>query len=60
MKKRMKGFLIGTAIAAGVAAIGTFYHATAKTLLKIALDLPYYAFANRGTSEMVVWFNRGF
>ena len=22
--------------------------------------IPYYAFANRGTSEMVVWFNRGF
>lgn len=38
MKKRTKGFLIGAAITAGVAAIGTFYHATAKTLLKIALD----------------------
>lgn len=22
--------------------------------------IPYYAFANRGTTEMVVWFNRGF
>ena len=21
--------------------------------------IPYYAFANRGTTEMVVWFNRG-
>ncbi len=28
-----------------------------ETELKL---IPYYAFANRGTCEMVVWFNRGF
>ena len=38
MKKRTKGFLIGTAVTAGLAALGTLYHATARTLLKIALD----------------------
>ncbi len=37
------------------------YHVIGADFEEISLKLiPYYAFANRGTSEMVVWFNRGF
>lgn len=37
------------------------YRVAGNDYEEFALKLiPYYAFANRGTSEMVVWFNRGF
>ncbi len=49
--------------------VGVYKPKEKKALYYIADDdleemklklIPYYAFANRGTSEMVVWFNRGF